>query len=108
MEAEQKRALLAKIDSLSPEEQRQVVGYVDALLQTQEVRGDGGEEKSSGPQHDVKNVRRGSGEGAASESGNGIDLRELRGALSHLKDEYTVEELQEKANEWRMKKAMDY
>jgi hypothetical protein len=80
MEAEQKEALIAKIESLPTEKQQEVVAHVDRLLRRQNEK----------------------------ESASGINLEELRGALSHLADEYTADELQEKANEWRIEKAMDY
>lgn len=44
----------------------------------------------------------------SSERESSVPRFQWRGALSHLADEYTAEELQEKSNEWRMKKALDY
>lgn len=80
MEAEQKQTLIAKIESLSTQEQQEVVDHVECLLKKKETK----------------------------QSKSGINLEELRGTLSHLKDEYTIEELKERAKEWRMQKAVDY
>lgn len=78
MNAEQKQTLIAKIESLPSEEQLEVIAHVDRLLRKKEAK----------------------------QSTKGINLEELRGALNHLADEYTPEELQEKVNEWRIKNAI--
>jgi hypothetical protein len=106
MSPDEKQVLVEKIDELPPEQRKRVEGYVDALHEMTQPSSTAGEFIYGSEK-----------EGQASEpvsSEESIDTEEetlnlsLRGALSHLKGEYTAEELQEKSKQWRIKKALDY
>lgn len=108
MSADIRPSLIEKIEALSPEARERVEGYVDALLE--EGRGAPPIEGSdSSGRSKVSMSTTESGEEGSHRGGKTSTPRfQWRGALSHLADEYTAEELQEKANEWRMKKALGY
>jgi len=106
MSPDEKQILVEKIEALSPEQRKRVEGYVDALYEMTQPNS-AAEEFSHGSEKEEQ-----SREPASSAEPTGPEEKtlnlSLRGALSHLKDEYTAEELQEKAKQWRIKKALDY
>ena len=105
MSPDEKQALIEKIDELPPEQCRRVEGYVDALHEMTKSNSTG--ESSRGPEREGEARKSTSSEASVEPEEETLDLS-LRGALSHLKDEHTAEELQEKAKQWRIKKALDY
>ena len=89
MSPDEKQTLIEKIDELPPEQRERVEGYVDALLN---------ESMSNFGAQDEKSENRNASEGNDEEY---LDLS-LRGALRHLRDQYTSVELQHKIQEeWR-------
>lgn len=98
MTTSEKQALIAKIETLPPEGQRRVEGYVDALLEAQDAEGVADLKGSDAPSAKAERED-------ASDDTRSSRFR-WRGALSHLADAYTAEELQQQANEWRIKKAL--
>jgi hypothetical protein len=106
MDVGEEGGLIAKIEQLSPEQRERVEGHVDALHGTAQpysavgelTYGSEREEQASEPTFSEESI---------DTDEETLDLS-LRGDLSHLRDEYTAEELQEKAKQWRIKKALDY
>ena len=105
MSPDEKQALIEKIDELPPEQCRRVEGYVDVLHEMTKPNSTG--ESSRGPEGEGEARKPTTSEASVEPEEETLDLS-LRGALSHLKDEYTAEELQERAKQWRIKKALDY
>lgn len=96
MSADSRPSLIEKIEALPPAARERVKGYVDALLEAQrsETDQEGGQRRDD--------------EEKGGEEESEVPRFQWRGALSHLSDEYTAEELQEKAIEWRIQKGLDY
>ena len=94
MSPDEKQALIKKIDELPPQQRKRVEGYVDALLESSmldsEVRGKGDGNQSTSVKEDEEY----------------LDLS-LRGALEHLRDQYTSVELQHKIQEEWRRQALD-
>lgn len=114
MSPDEKQTLIEKIDELPPEQRKRVEEYVDALFEEPAAKLEGGESSraeqlSTADASNRRRRREGKSNDEKSRQMEGEAPRfRWRGALSHLADEYTAEELQEKADEWRMKKALDY
>jgi len=91
MSPDEKQGLVEKIEELSPEQRKRVEGYVDALSESTDSAL-GSERKASADQTSPE------------ESGEDEEYLDLsfRGALKHLRDQYTSVELQHKIQEeWR-------
>lgn len=106
MQTDERQSLIKKIEALSPEARKRVEGYVDALYEMAQPSPPA-EEFRPGSEGEEEGEEASPPTDSADAEEEGLDLS-LRGALSHLKDEYTAEELQERANQWRIKKALDY
>jgi hypothetical protein len=106
MSPDEKQVLVEKIEALSPEQRKRVEGYVDALYEMTQPSS-AAEEFSPGSEKEEQSREPASSAEPTGPEEKTLDLS-LRGALRHLKDEYTAEELQEKAKQWRIKKALDY
>ena len=106
MSPDEKQILVEKIEALSPEQRKRVEGYVDALYEMTQPNSAAGEFSSGSEREDQAEPLASSAQSTDTEEKT-LDLS-LRGALRHLKDEYTAEELQEKAKQWRIQKALDY
>jgi hypothetical protein len=106
MSPDAKQTLIEKIEGLSPEQRKRVEGYVDALYEMTQPNS-AAEKFSPGSEREDQAESPVSSAQSTDTEEKTLDLS-LRGALSHLKDEYTAEELQEKAKQWRIKKALDY
>lgn len=91
--------LVDKIEALSPEAQRRVEGYVDALREEadEDVRVNEAAEGSSQIHPEGENIQQ--------EGDVRMPFFRWRGALRSLGDRFTAEELQDRANEWRTKNA---
>jgi hypothetical protein len=106
MSPDEKKALIEKIDRLSPEQRKRVEGYVDALREMAQPSS-AAEEFSLGSEKEGK-AREPSSSAQSTDTEKETLSLSLRGALRHLKGEYMAEELQEEAKQWRIKKALDY
>ena len=96
MSPDEKQGLIEKIEALSPEQRKRVEGYIDALCEM--TQPNSSEEFSSGSEKEEQSREPASSAEPTGPEEKTLDLS-LRGALPHLKDEYTSEELQEKAME---------
>ena len=97
MSPDERQALVEKIDELPPEQRKRMEGYIDALHEMTQPNSTSGEfvygsEKEGQASEPV------SSEELIDTEGETLNLS-LRGALSHLKGEYTAEELQEKSKQ---------
>jgi hypothetical protein len=106
MNASERQSLVEKIEALPPDARERVEGYVDALHEMTQLNS-ADEEFSLGSEKEEQAREAASSVQSTDTEEETLNLS-LRGALSHLKDEYTAEELQEKAKQWRIKKALDY
>lgn len=94
MDADEKQALIEKIEALPPNLRERVEGYVDALLEVR--RADFGQEDGQSR----------SPEGGRSEEDRYLQ-QDWAGALSDLKDEYTSLEPEEEIRKQWMKMDRD-
>lgn len=97
MQMDRRKALIAKIDALSPEAQQRVEGYVDALREETD------EEVGVNETEDISSQIRPEHKSAQQKNDADTPFFRWRGALRSLGDRFTAEELQEWANEWRTK-----